>query len=63
MPKVKGPPPIRVKTCIRFWESLLKETGCLMGVTTVTFIEATIRHLKGLEVGKSLPEKVSPKAP
>lgn len=38
-----------LEACIRFWESMLKETGCLMAISTRSQIEITIKLLKELQ--------------
>jgi len=38
--------------CIRFWESMLKDTGALMAISVRGHIEATIKLLKELQRNK-----------
>ncbi len=38
-----------LEACIRFWESMLKATGCLMAISIRSQIEATIKFLKELQ--------------
>ena len=39
--------------CIRFWESMLRDTGALMAISVRSQIEATIKLLKELQGIKS----------
>ena len=45
---------MKVKALIRYYESLLKDTGVFISISTKTLIEATIRALKKLPGDKEV---------